>query len=272
MSTERHEVKYPVDALVGIEVLDAHETQLGVLVLTEDGPVTHVHLAKDKADAYVQAISYLATEFSQYPVNLYCSDEKLGEAMRSLGTWKNIEVMDAKLLRYHGSERDLNELFTRSDDKLERVVVACDGSHSASQKTGGWGFVSELGQYGQGSGKSLNSTYAELKAIELALKSVPGHGRELVFTVDSKEAIALLENGVKDSTPVRIRRLVARITLSPNFHRAKFQWVRGHSGDPLNEAANRLAIAARRNSDSGTSGEVARNVAQSILSEHLAAV
>ena len=225
MSTERHEVKYPVDALVGIEVVNAYETQLAVLVLTEDGHVTHVRQAKDKADAYVQAIGYLATEFSQYPVNLYCSDEKLGDAMRSLGAWKNIEVMEAKLLRYHSSERDLNALFIRSEDKLERVLVACDGSHSISQKTGGWGFVSELGQYGQGSGKSLSSTYAELKAIELALKSVPGHGRELVFMVDSKDAIALLENGPKDSTPLRVRRLVSRIMLCPNFHRTTFEWV-----------------------------------------------
>ena len=269
MSNSSRDIKYPVDALVVVQGFEDSNFGVAIVVETENGPVNHVGLATDKVDAYILAIKFLTDKFPDYPVNLYCADEQLGAAMRSLGSWPSIEVMDHKLIRSHGSERDVKALLVETSKELETITVACDGSHSWSQNTGGWGFVSEEGQYGQGSGKSTSSAYAELKAVELALKSLDGNGREFLFRVDSKEAISLLQLGPKETTPVQIRRLVAKISIMPNFHRTQFEWVRGHGGDPLNEAANRLAIAARRNTDSGTSSSVASMVAKSILRDHL---
>ncbi|MDG3014760.1 RNase H family protein [Speluncibacter jeojiensis] len=49
--------------------------------------------------------------------------------------------------------------------------------------------------------------------------------------------------------------------------KVRFSWVRGHSGHPLNECADRLAVAARRGHEAQIDAAVQRAVAASIVAE-----
>ena len=105
----------------------------------------------------------------------------------------------------------------------------------------------------------------ELLAIELAVRS--HSSSRLKIVTDSQSAAELFQAPMKDipawvpsSYDRRIRKTQDRLQRK----RSKVVWVPGHSGHPLNEAAHRAAVAARRNAEFGIDADVASAMYQRI--------
>lgn len=92
-------------------------------------------------------------------------------------------------------------------------------------------------------GPGTNNT-AELTGIQLALASCPRTDLKLIVRSDSAYSIGSLTNStwVAKKNQDLIRHIKHHLSLRP----AAFEHVRGHSGDPMNEAADQLAGRARK--------------------------
>ncbi len=159
----------------------------------------------------------------------------------------------ANIGRAQGTER---EAPAKAPDGA--IVVYADGACSGNPGPAGVGIVildgaarRELSHYlGEGT-----NNIAELMAIELAAAAIPDHERAVRIYTDSQYAIGVLSKGWKAKANVDI---VARTRKALSvFTDLAFHYVRGHSGIPLNERADELAVAAVETRRSGTWVEVA---------------
>ncbi|MFC9786539.1 ribonuclease H family protein [Rhodococcus sp. NPDC127528] len=152
------------------------------------------------------------------------------------------------------------------------LTVATDASKSSSRRGVGVACISEEGDLRQKMYPEVKTVLAgELLAIKHALKRFPH--RDLHILTDSRGALgcltlpraALLDryDGEVVTTVARIRELSAR-------RRVRYTWVRAHSGHPLNEAADRLAVAARRNHEFGVDPATRAAIADNIVAPLLA--
>lgn len=134
------------------------------------------------------------------------------------------------------------------------VIAATDGSAiNNPHGPAGWAwFVSEDCWAAGGFTKASNQV-AELFAVLALLRAVPREHPVLVRT-DSQFAINVLtkwmagwkRNGWKkaDGQPVANLSLIQDLDRAMSGRVVKFEWVRGHSGDPMNEIADRICGAA----------------------------
>lgn len=133
------------------------------------------------------------------------------------------------------------------------VTVACDGSALRNPGPGGWAWYNLDGTWAAGSpgGRTTNNAM-ELTAIADALESHPGC--HMVIVADSRYAIDCCSKwihgwrrrGWKTSSggDVKNRDLIERIHSAMAGRQVVFEWVRGHSGHPGNETADKLARQA----------------------------
>lgn len=162
---------------------------------------------------------------------------------------------------------------------LPRLLVATDGSFGSGARTpvGGWSWVDGDGRFQTGSGRvkggRLGATVAEVRAVIAALK---GHHRSrgLLIRSDSVAAIELAQRlqcgrGVRSSVP---RDEVWGLQRAIAGRDVAFEWVRGHTGDPMNECADRLAVAARRCRELVVASDTASALLKEIAAEYLAAM
>jgi ribonuclease HI len=149
------------------------------------------------------------------------------------------------------------------------ITAATDGSVRGTYS--GWGWLASTGDFGLlGFGHDTRQIgtrvvlIAELRAIGDAVRRL--RGRKLTILTDSRQAIGMVEdwmNGLDrlptgytterakgDAGLVRVRRLIAA-----ERDNLTVQWVRAHTGEPLNEGADALARLASRyaRGDSGLS-------------------
>ena len=125
------------------------------------------------------------------------------------------------------------------------AVAYTDGACSGNPGPAGYGVVLDLDgkrvEIGVYLGKATNNI-AELGAIKHALEELVGWSGPVDVYTDSNYAIGVLTKAWK---PKANQELIAAIkALLPRGRNARFVWVPGHAGVPLNERADELARGA----------------------------
>lgn len=168
---------------------------------------------------------------------------------------------------------------------VRSLVIACDASIAANGSVAGLGWVvaaadGDVLSCGQGTltvARRGDITLGELAAIRRGLQAArakrfpaDGHGTVTVLS-DSRIALSVLRK-VRCGEPTRgvppesIREAEAILALAEE-HPVVFEWVKAHRGHRLNEAADRLAVMARRNEEFKVTRAVADRMFQDLRAE-----
>lgn len=140
-----------------------------------------------------------------------------------------------------------------SDPAAERVLAFTDGACKGNPGPGGWGALLRLGTTEKelcGGERETTNNRMELMAVIAALEALK-RPVEVAITTDSqyvKRGVTEWMKGWKRNgwmtaarTPVKNRDLWERLDAALAPHRVRWHWVRGHTGHPENERADRLA-------------------------------
>lgn len=220
------------------------------------------------ADAFIDI--YRRAQRRGAPLRIYIA----GTELRALLAGGEIELPGVEVAR------EVEAAAARAE-RLRHRDVYTDGSVSARRKGCGAAVVGEDGRVHTRVAPTMPNrpVLAELLAVELAL--IRHDNVRLTVHTDSRDAIGLLTAGPahrslpRESAEVgrQARRIAARIDALAADRRVRYRWVRGHAGNPFNDAADRAAKAVRRCHTFATGGEamaaVMRNIDQD-LRPHLA--
>jgi ribonuclease HI len=143
------------------------------------------------------------------------------------------------------------------NSKSTEIIIYTDGACIGNPGPGGYGVIVIHGGARQelsGGFRRTTNNRMELTAAAAALETLTRPCRVVVHT-DSE----YVRNGVTRwhtgwvrrnwrnaaGDPVANMDLWQRLLAVEKRHAVEWRWVRGHSGDPMNERADRLATAAR---------------------------
>ncbi len=147
-------------------------------------------------------------------------------------------------------------------DRAPRTArhVYTDGACSGNPGPGGWAWAVAPGGEPHGSGGERQTTNQrmEVRAVIEALRAHRDHSEILVIVSDSTYVVncfrqrwweGWLSRGWKNSQrqPVANRELwedLFDVLVSRGSGKTVFQWVKGHSGDPMNDLVDTLAVQA----------------------------
>jgi ribonuclease HI len=132
----------------------------------------------------------------------------------------------------------------------EQLKIYTDGSCNPNPGLGGYAWIALDGRLHAGGETKSTNNRMELMAVIHAIES--NADRDLVIYSDSQYVIngatkwyrGWLRNNWKDGT-VANRDLWERLLAALSKTNVKFEWVRGHSGNPMNEAVDELANVGR---------------------------
>ena len=133
------------------------------------------------------------------------------------------------------------------------VEIYTDGACKGNPGPGGWGALLRWGGHEKelcGGEPHTTNNRMELMAVIQALEALT-RPTEVILCVDSRYVQDGVErwmprwkrNGwqTRERTPVKNQDLWERLDQAVARHRVRWQWVKGHSGHPDNERADRLA-------------------------------
>jgi ribonuclease HI len=141
-----------------------------------------------------------------------------------------------------------------TNDKTQTpVTIYTDGACSGNPGPGGWGAILTFGTTEKelfGGDKATTNNRMELMGAIAALESLTRPCPVVLYT-DSQ----YVQKGIKewihgwkkrgwkkaDGKPVINADLWQRLEAAAKPHKVDWRWVRGHSGDPMNERADGLA-------------------------------
>ena len=134
------------------------------------------------------------------------------------------------------------------------TVVFTDGACAGNPGRGGWAWAVSPGGEPCGSGGAAHTTNQrmELQAVLEALRALPG---QLTIVSDSTYVVHCFRdrwwvkwkaNGWKNSQkqPVANTDIWMPLVELVQQRQPTFRWVKGHSGDPINDLVDRLAVVA----------------------------
>lgn len=137
----------------------------------------------------------------------------------------------------------------------DSVKVYTDGACSGNPGPGGWAWVTTSGQFSNGGERETTNQRMELKAVLEAVSNLSG---QLDIYSDSTYVVncfvdkwyeGWIKRGWKNSQkkPVANRDLWEPLVAAflDRQDEISFSWVQGHSGDTMNDEADRLAVEAR---------------------------
>ncbi len=135
------------------------------------------------------------------------------------------------------------------------ITVYTDGACSGNPGPGGWAWAVAPDGRPAGSGGELATTNQrmELRAVLEALTALPDRPIEVVsdstYVVNcfrDRWYVSWRRNGWRNSKkePVKNRDLWEPLVELVTSADVRLRWVKGHSGDPMNDLVDRLAVAA----------------------------
>lgn len=297
-------------AYVGINAHYDPERHVATWAVATDTGYVHVAQAEgtNALGGLLSAFEHVLTApvFAGTPVHLYCGHKGFLDQVGALvAAWPHLSVQPWTPTASRGTlvraaykaacalvEESLAEDaavpeiactdLPRPDPSLAPLLCATDGSANRGRpdQVAGFAWVTEHGQFHQDTIKG-GVLVAELAAVEALL----GHyspTRTMRVLIDSREALAVLARLREASDPFRVRfigsgphpALMASLHKHVQAHRetVRFEWVRGHSGNALNDAADRLAVQARRRVEMKLSKEVAAQTSAQIIADLRAAL
>ncbi|XBH22947.1 RNase H family protein [Jonesiaceae bacterium BS-20] len=152
------------------------------------------------------------------------------------------------------------------------ILVATDASQRNGRKHAGFAWVRHDGAFFTGMVEGMDIGDAELVAILAAVKAHRGAQCTLIVRSDSQYAIRLAQEAVQGhiAAPTRAGRSLQRsLMYMGDRPEVRFEWVKGHSGDVMNDTADRLAVMQRRNDEAGISGAENFKRLESVVQENL---
>ena len=197
-----------------------------------------------------EAFTNLLAEFNPYEhvrVNAWSEFTSHGRLARAAGT----VARDRLVLEYGPTVMTAIDGIPDDHEGMPPLMIATDGSHSRTSSA--WAWITESGLHGSGAGRTLNPLAAEILAIKHALKHAPKK-RPVILLSDSKWAISHARRVQQDPKcsamlecqGLSLSVLTTTMSLIRKRENVTYKWVKGHAGNPLNEAADRLAVHTRR--------------------------
>lgn len=160
---------------------------------------------------------------------------------------------------------------------VTHLRIATDGSVQRGRRGAGAGWVSSWGDFGCTPVDTSSIVVAEVVAIGNALADLPPGVTRVTVRVDSREAIAIANQALRVGAtggslrvPAKAHAAAVRIHEAGRKVPVALKWVRGHSGDLMNETADRLAVMARRTAAADLSEEAVEGMAAGIMDDYYA--
>lgn len=136
------------------------------------------------------------------------------------------------------------------------ITAAADGSALGNPGPAGWAWYIDDDQWAAGGWAHGTNNMGELTAVLDLLQQTAKVEEDLVVLCDSTYAINSItkwmpgwkRKGWKkgDGKPVQNLEIMKALDAAMSGRRVRFEWVKGHAGHPLNEAADARANAAAR--------------------------
>lgn len=141
---------------------------------------------------------------------------------------------------------------------MSEITIYTDGAAKGNPGNGGYGAVLLSGKYrkelSEGFVKTTNNRM-ELLSVIVALEQLKNEGSTVTVFSDSKYVVDSVEKGwvfnweKKGFVNKKNIDLWRRFLKIYRKHSVKFQWVKGHAGNELNERCDQLAVAAATSSN-----------------------
>lgn len=145
------------------------------------------------------------------------------------------------------------------------VTIATDASARTGHRGVGIAYVTDAGEWQQDYLPTTSSVaVGELEAILLALSATRAH--RMVILSDCRGAVAWIQGKAEPPSSQAARR-VSRIRRDIAGRDITIRWVKAHAGHPLNETADRLAVAARRNAVANVAADTRAQIAKRIVAD-----
>jgi ribonuclease HI len=134
------------------------------------------------------------------------------------------------------------------------IIAAADGSALGNPGPAGWGWYVDDDCWAAGGWPHGTNNMAELTAVLDLLRQTAHLDEELLVHCDSTYVINSVTRWMAgwkrrgwrkgDGKPVLNVEIMMALDEAMAGRRVRFSWVKGHSGHPLNEAADRIANGA----------------------------
>ena len=136
------------------------------------------------------------------------------------------------------------------------LYAAADGSALGNPGPMGWAWYIDDDRWAAGGAPHGTNNIGELTAVLELLRATAHTGEELVVECDSRYVIDAITKWIAgwkrrgwkkaDGKPVLNRELMEALDSEMQGRQVSFEWVKGHTGHPLNEAADVRANGAAR--------------------------
>lgn len=128
------------------------------------------------------------------------------------------------------------------------ITAAADGSALGNPGPAGWAWYVDDEHWAAGGWKHATNNMAELKAVLELFRATAHLDDDLLVLCDSQYVINTVTKWMRgwkakgwrksDGKPVMNLEIIQELDAAMAGRRYRFEWVRGHAGHPLNEAAD----------------------------------